>query len=213
MKVDLYNLGNKKIGTTEVPDAVFAVPWKPALVKQVVEAQLANRRRPTAHAKGRGEVRGGGRKPWRQKGTGRARVGSIRSPIWRGGGKAHGPRKERDYAQGVNKKMKRIALLSVLSRKFKDGEVKIFDTLTIVSPKTKVLSERLNNFLTQKKSKKFDILLVPDEGNKHLYRAAANLPKTKALNPQSLNVYDLLNHKQVFIDERAVPIIERHYRT
>src|SRR3989338_10813210 len=117
MKTDLYNMQNEKIGTVELPEAVFGVAWKPALVKQVVNAILANKRRPWAHAKTRAEVRGGGRKPWRQKGTGRARHGSTRSPIWSGGGKAHGPLSERDFSQKVNVKMRRVALFSVLSHK------------------------------------------------------------------------------------------------
>jgi len=117
MNADVYNLNNEKVGTVELPENVFGAKWSPVLVKQVVDAQRANARDPWAHAKGRGEVRGGGRKPWRQKGTGRARHGSIRSPLWIGGGKAHGPRKERDYSQKVNKKMRRLALFSALSRK------------------------------------------------------------------------------------------------
>ena len=124
MNADVYNLKNEKVGTVELPESVFGVRWSPVLVKQVAEAQSANARDPWAHTKTRGEVRGGGRKPWRQKGTGRARHGSIRSPLWVGGGKAHGPRNERDYSQKVNKKMKRTALFSVLSRKAKDGEMK-----------------------------------------------------------------------------------------
>src|SRR5262249_16420253 len=99
MKADVYNLDNKVVGTVELPDSVFGVKWNAVVVKQILDAQLANKRAPWAHAKDRSEVRGGGRKPWRQKGTGRARHGSTRSPIWVGGGKAHGPRNERDYSQ------------------------------------------------------------------------------------------------------------------
>src|SRR5258708_29946620 len=121
MQTDLYNLKNEKIGTIDLPDKIFAAKWNAVLVKQVLDAQAANRRVPWAHAKFRGEVRGGGRKPWRQKGTGRARHGSTRSPLWVGGGKAHGPRNERDYSQKVNKKMKRGALFAALSRKVKEG--------------------------------------------------------------------------------------------
>src|SRR5438128_620292 len=136
--VDLYNVKREKVGTVELPEAVFGVPWKNAVVKQVLDAQLANRRIPWASAKDRSEVRGGGRKPWRQKGTGRARHGSTRSPIWVGGGKAHGPRPERDYSQKINKKMRRAAIAMVLSKKLTDGELSILDTLTIEAPKTKM---------------------------------------------------------------------------
>src|SRR5271170_2228139 len=135
MNADVYNLQNEKVGTMELPADVFGARWNETLVKQVLEAQLANRRSPWAHTKTRGEVRGGGRKPWRQKGTGKARHGSTRSPIWVGGGVAHGPRNDRDYSQKVNKKMKQAALFVVLSRKAKDGEVKVFETLSMEAPK------------------------------------------------------------------------------
>lgn len=213
MKAKVYNFKNEAVGEIDLPENAFGVPWKPALVKQTVDAQLANRRRPWAHAKGRGEVRGGGRKPWRQKGTGRARHGSIRSPLWIGGGKAHGPTKNRDYAQKVNKKMKQLALASVLSRKLKDGEVKILESLRLEAPKTKLLAVNLRSFLAlSKRQKKFDALLIPDCENKGVYRAAANLQKTKALHPHSLNVYDCLNYKHIIIDEKAVPAIRDHYQ-
>ncbi len=129
MKADVYNLNNEVVGSVDLPDTVFGVRYNAALVKQVIDAQLANRRSPWAHTKTRGEVSGGGKKPWRQKGTGRARHGSTRSPIWVGGGVAHGPRNDRDYSQKVNKKMKQAALFAAISRKAKDGEVKVFDTL------------------------------------------------------------------------------------
>ena len=118
-------------------------------------------RQPWAHTKTRGEVRGGGKKPWRQKGTGRARHGSTRSPIWVGGGVAHGPRNDRDYSQKVNKKMKRAALFAALSHKAKDGEIEVFDTLALEAPKTKVFASALDTFLTMKKTaKRYDVLLV-----------------------------------------------------
>ena len=128
MTTEVYNLQGQRVGKLELPGNIFGVKWNPVLVHQALLAQLANRRNPWAHAKGRGEVRGGGRKPWRQKGTGRARHGSIRSPLWVGGGKAHGPIKSRDYSQKLNKKMRRLAILSVLSKKAKDGDIKFFDT-------------------------------------------------------------------------------------
>lgn len=201
MKADLYNLENKVIGSVELPDTVFGVPWKPELVKQVLDAHLANIRRPWAHAKGRGEVRGGGRKPWRQKGTGRARHGSIRSPLWVGGGKAHGPVKERTYSQKVNKKMKRLAFLSALSKKFREGEVKIFESLAVAEPKTKLLASALRPVLgISKREKKFDVLLVGGRKPPFLMRAARNLVKTKAAPPEGVTLYDLLNYRSILID-------------
>lgn len=213
MKAPLYNIKNETIGEIEIPDSVFGVAWKPALVHQVVTAHLANQRKPWAHAKGRGEVRGGGRKPWRQKGTGRARHGSTRSPLWKGGGKAHGPISERDYSQKVNKKMRRAALFSALSKKLKNGEVKFFDSFELEAPKTALLASMLRSALGLKKDvKTYNALLVPALENKKIFRAASNLPKTLAVHPESLNVYELLNHANVMIDQKAVPIIASHFK-
>ena len=209
MQAELYNLKNAKVGTLEVSDKVFGEKWRPELVKQVLLAQQANRRLPWAHAKDRSEVRGGGKKPWRQKGTGRARHGSTRSPIWVGGGKAHGPRNERDYSQKVNKKMKRVALLSVLSRKYKDGEVKFIDSLTMDEPKTKALALNLKIFFPA--TKKFNVLLVPNVEEKKIYRASRNLQKAKAMSPEALNVEDVLNYKHILMDQLAVAVIAEHY--
>jgi large subunit ribosomal protein L4 len=213
MKADVYNLKNEVVGTVDLPDKVFGVRWNSILVKQVYDAQLANARRPWAHAKDRSEVSGGGKKPWRQKGTGRARHGSTRSPIWRHGGKAHGPRNDRDYSQKVNKKMKRAALFTALSRKAKDGELKVFDAFAFEAPKTKMLASALNGVLQMKKNgKRYDVLLVSDRENKNLFRASTNLQKTKAVEATSLNVYDILTHKNLFMDKSAALMIEKHYR-
>jgi large subunit ribosomal protein L4 len=211
MKADVINLKNEKVSAIEVPETVFGAKWNPVLVHQALLAQLANKRNPVAHAKFRGEVRGGGKKPWRQKGTGRARHGSTRSPIWVGGGKAHGPRAERDYSQKLNKKMRRLAIMSVLSKKFKDGEIKFLDTLAVQEAKTKGLASNLKTLLNDKKTRRYDVLMIPDAENKLVYRAARNLNKAKALSPASLNVYDLLNHKQIVIEEKAIEAITKHY--
>ena len=213
MKADVYNLKNEVVGSVELPENVFGARWNATLVKQVLEAQLANKRSPWAHTKTRGEVRGGGKKPWRQKGTGRARHGSTRSPIWVGGGKSHGPRNERDYSQKVNKKMKRVALFAALSRKAKDGEVKVMDTFALEAAKTKVLSGVLMNLLAMKKgAKRYDALLVSDATNKNLFRASSNLQKAKAIDAASLNIFDILNHKNLLIDKAAVETISKHYK-
>jgi large subunit ribosomal protein L4 len=211
MRADVYSFKNEKVGEIDLPESVFGVKWNPVLVKQALLAQLANRRQPWAHVKTRGEVRGGGRKPWRQKGTGRARHGSIRSPLWVGGGKAHGPRKEKDYSQKINKKMKRLAIFSVLSKKFRDGEVKIMKDLGLAAPKTKLVAENLKSLFGLKRLKKADTLFIPSLENRSIYRASRNLVKAKALSPESLNVYDLLNYKRILIDEKAIPVIAKHY--
>lgn len=137
MKAPLYNIKGTSAGEIELPEVVFGEKRNDALVRQVILAHQANARTPVAHTKGRGEVRGGGKKPWKQKGTGRARHGSIRSPIWRGGGTTHGPRSEKDYSQKINRKMNAKALAVLLSQKLKTGRVLFVDALTMNAPKTK----------------------------------------------------------------------------
>jgi len=207
MLIDVYNKEGKIIDQINLPDRVFGFKWNADLVHQALQAQIKNRRQPLAHAKGRGEVSGGGRKPWRQKGTGRARHGSIRSPIWIGGGVTHGPTKERKYEVKLNKKMKQAAIFSVLARKLKDKEIKVIDNLEPEHPKTKLIAELLREFFDRRQS----ILIIPSLISKNVYRASANLPKTKALDPRSLNIEDLLRHKHIFLEKEAVKIIDNHY--
>ena len=213
METAVYNLKNEKVGTMDLPAGIFGARWNAILVKQVIDAQLANARSPWAHTKDRSEVRGGGRKQWRQKGTGRARHGSTRSPIWVGGGKSHGPRNEKDYSEKVNKKMKRIAVFSVLSKKMKDGEVKFFQDFSIEAPKTKLFALTLRNLLGMKRgAKRFDVALIAKGENQNLFRVSSNLTKAKALCADSLNIYDIMNHKNLFIEKGAVETIEKHYK-
>ncbi len=213
MKTDIISIENKKVGTIELPASVFGVSWNADLIKQVLTAQLANARRPWAHAKDRSEVRGGGRKPWRQKGTGRARHGSTRSPLWVGGGKAHGPTNKRDYSQKVNKKMKQKALFAVLSKKFADNEVMVVDELAAIGAKTKAAAVALHAMLSiPVKTKKVDAAIIAATQDKTTTRAARNLVKTKIMHPQSLDLYELVNHKHVVIDKQAVGEIVAHYK-
>jgi len=207
MKTDVYNNQAKKVGTVDLPDRIFRHPWNPDLVHQAVRVQTANKRSNFAHAKDRGEKRGGGKKPWRQKGTGRARHGSIRSPIWRGGGVTHGPSNERKFSLRINKKMRQGAMFAILSRKLKDGEIKVVDSLKIDEPKTKKLWEVLKNFAEGKDS----FLIIPDTENSNVYQASRNLERTKSLDPRSLNAYDLLKYKQILVEKDAVPKIDKHY--
>lgn len=144
LSAPIYTMAGKESGTIALPETLFGIPWKSDLVHQVVTAMRANARPTVANTKTRGEVRGGGKKPWKQKGTGRARHGSIRSPIWRGGGVTHGPRTERSYQQKINRKMRNKALAAVLSRKWRDGEVFFVDTLSFDTPKTKDAKSALN---------------------------------------------------------------------
>lgn len=136
MNAPIYNTKGEKAGTIELPEGIFGLRWNADLVHQVVMAMQGNARHSNAHTKGSGEVRGGGKKPWQQKGTGRARHGSSRSPIWKGGGVSHGPRSDKSYERKVNVKMKQKALLVSLSRKFKDGEIIFVDSLKMDAPKT-----------------------------------------------------------------------------
>ncbi len=199
MKAPLYNMEGKTVGEIELADAFFNQPWNADLVHQIVVAQAANARKPWAHAKGRGEVRGGGKKPWKQKHTGRARHGSIRSPIWKGGGASHGPVKERSYATSINKKMLRGALWSALSDRLRKGELKVIDALPADISKTKLVAKSLRVLSPQ-----LHALLIPTSANVLLRRATANIPRIAVAAPASLNVTDVLRYKQIFIDQAAV---------
>ncbi len=211
MKTDLYNIKNERIGTVDLPDRVFGVKWNPDLVHQALRVQLNNKRTKAAHAKGHSEVRGGGKKPWRQKGTGRARHGSIRSPLWKGGGVTHGPTKERDYALKINRKMKQLAIFSVLSRRFRDGEIKAIESLEVKEAKTRLLSQLLNFFVGNENKSLPSTLLIPSIENKNIYKTSKNLAKVRALSAKSLNVHDLLKYKNILIDKEALEIIDKHY--
>ncbi len=203
MKTKVFTKDAKEKGTFELPEDIFGAAWKPALIKQVVLAFLANARRPVAHTKGRGEVSGGGKKPWRQKGTGRARHGSIRSPIWVGGGVAHGPRNEKDYSQKVNKKMKKTALKSVLSRKLNEGEILLVDELNFEEPKTKeakkvVLSlSSIEGFEKLSYKKKNAAVIIAKEPSFALLKSFSNFGNIDVKPVKDLNVYDVLKYKYV----------------
>ncbi|MDP1719024.1 MAG: 50S ribosomal protein L4 [bacterium] len=200
MKAQVYNLKGESVGEIELSDKIFAREWNPDLVHQVMLAQAANRRLPWAHAKNRGEVRGGGKKPWKQKHTGRARHGSIRSPIWKGGGVTHGPVKDRDYSVKVNKKMAKAAVYAVLSKKLADGHLKVIDSLEIETPKTKALFSSIKNFLPA--------LLIAAKENKNLSRASGNIPRAKSLSGANLNIEDVIKYKNILLDKTAVAEIK-----
>lgn len=208
MKIDVFNQQNQKVDTVELSDRIFGVKWNPDLVHQVLQAQIANSRQNLAHAKTRAEVSGGGRKPWRQKGTGRARHGSIRSPIWRGGGATHGPLKEKKFAKKINKKMKQSAVFSVFSKKLNDGELKVIDALKLTSLKTKELFKVLKNILGQR----FNAILIPSSANKNIHQSVSNIKNIDTISPKSLNVYDLLKYKNVILEKEAVEEIQKHYK-
>ncbi|PIR88716.1 MAG: 50S ribosomal protein L4 [Candidatus Harrisonbacteria bacterium CG10_big_fil_rev_8_21_14_0_10_44_23] len=206
MKAQVLTIDGKEKGSIDLNDAIFAAKWNEDLVHQAFVTFTANIRRPWAHVKDRSEVRGGGKKPWRQKGTGRARHGSSRSPIWIGGGVTHGPSKDRDYSKKINKKMKRAALHAVLSKKLAEGEIKFIDSLNIESGKTKDLSQSLEKLLQGKKIT--STLLISTNDNKTLYKAASNLEKIDSTKVTAMNIYELLTHRNVLIDAKAVEEIK-----
>ena len=204
IKAKIYNLTGKEVGEQTLPTTIFGVKVKPELVQQAVVAQQANSRSAIAHTKGRGEVRGGGRKPWKQKGTGRARHGSTRSPIWIGGGVTFGPTNQRNFALDINKKMKKKALAMVLSDKVAHDRIIFIDTLEIPEGKTKNLKQGLATLPS--KSKK--VLVVTDAAHDKVVRAARNLDRVQTIAVNSLNVVDLLKYEwlivpQVLVDRMA----------
>jgi len=209
MLVDVYNQKGEKVGQTRLPKEVFGKEINPDLIHQVAVCMMTNQREPWAHAKDRSEVRGGGRKPWRQKGTGRARHGSIRSPIWIGGGVTHGPRKEKKYEKKIPKKMKRSALLSVLSGKVKDKEVVVLDKLEIDTPKTKRMAEVLKNLREKAKAlDKGSILIAIPKKDDNIIRSGANIPKTEVIEARNLNVLDLLKYKYLILPKESIKVIK-----
>jgi large subunit ribosomal protein L4 len=207
MQVKLYNQNAEAIGDIELPDSIFARPFNADLVHQVARVMRANQRKVLAHAKPRGEVRGGGRKPWRQKGTGRARHGSIRSPLWRGGGVTHGPTKERVYALKIPKKMRRAALAMVLSQKVRREMLKVIDQISLSQPKTKEAAAVLDRFLLADKKRKRGLLILAGK-NEVLERAVRNYPAAKTVLVSSLNILDLLNYQYLLILKDAVSMLD-----
>ncbi|MFA6077942.1 MAG: 50S ribosomal protein L4 [Candidatus Paceibacterota bacterium] len=207
MNAKVYGQDGKDKGTIELPKGVFAVKWNNDLVHQVMLSMQSNARAGTAHTKSRGEVRGGGRKPWAQKGTGRARHGSSRSPIWRGGGVTFGPRAEKNYDRKINKKMKAKALYAVLSKKFTDGEIIFIDTLKLGAPKTKdakaifdkiIVGAKLTKTTMKKRNTAYLALGAKDVEVEKSFR---NLPNLETGNIRDLNLLSLLNHRYIMISE------------
>jgi large subunit ribosomal protein L4 len=207
MQLAVYNQKGEEVDKINLPKEIFETEINNDLVHQVVLSQMANKRKPIAHTKDRGEVRGGGRKPWRQKGTGRARHGSIRSPIWRGGGVTFGPRNEKIFEKKIPKKMKKKALFMVLSSKAKDKEIIILDDLNINEPKTKIASEIFKNLSSDKKTK---LLALPFK-NDNVLKAARNISKIKIILAKDLNVLDLLSYKYLIMPKESIKVIKETF--
>ncbi len=204
-KVALYNVSGQSIGEIELNDNVFGIDVNEHAVYEAVKSLLANKRQGTQSAKSRGEVRGGGRKPWRQKGTGRARQGSTRSPNWVGGGIVFAP-KPRDYSYRINRKVRQLAMKSALTSKVQDAELKVLDALTFEAPKTKEMLAVLKNLNVGKKT-----LIVLAEVNDAVIKSANNLPNVETTLASTLNVYDILNNDSFIMTEAAVRKVEEVY--
>lgn len=203
----IYSMSGSKAGTIALPAELFQAPWNADLVHQVVVGMQANARIVTAHTKFRGEVSGGGKKPWKQKGTGRARHGSTRSPIWKGGGVTHGPRAEKVYAVKINRKMRSAALASVLSRKLRDGEIIFVDSLSFATPSTKGALEALRaiakaagqeNLVQKRKNAAVIALSTKDVSTEKSFRNIGSLITEEVRN---LNPLDLMNKKYLVIEK------------
>lgn len=216
LDASVYTTAGKKEGSVKLPEAVFGAKWNSDLVHQVVVGMQANARQPIAHTKDRSEVRGGGRKPWQQKGTGRARHGSSRSPIWRHGGITHGPRNERDFSQKINRKMRVAALLSVLSKKYKDGEILFVSSVSMKEPKTKDARTMLTTLgsisgyeklADRRKNAMYMVLPKADVAVKKSFQ---NMGNVLVGTLSSLNPVDILAYKYLIVasPEEAVKALE-----
>jgi large subunit ribosomal protein L4 len=229
MKLNIYNQNGEAKGQKDVSDAIFAVKSNSVLINEAVTAQMANMRTVLAHTKTRSEVRGGGKKPWRQKGTGRARAGSSRSPLWIGGGIIFGPNSDRNFSKKINKKAKRKAMFMVLSDRAAQSGMAIVEKLALENYKTKVLNEILNNwedkvfknFKIDEKKKAKDkkvrstgrsLLFISDATDQKLVNSGRNLAGVKIINLENINIVDLLNYKNLVITDKAVDKLEAIYK-
>lgn len=202
--VGLFNIEGNKVGEVALNDNVFNVEVNAAVLHQVVVAQLANKRQGTQSAKTRAEVRGGGIKPWKQKGTGRARQGSIRSPQWAGGGIVFAP-KPRDYRVSLPKSMRRVAMKSALTSKVLENEMIVLESLVLDAPKTKAITAMLNAFDVKK------ALIVTLESNNNVYKSGRNIEGIQVMPVNNINVYDLLKYEKLIITKDAVSKLEEVY--
>lgn len=201
----IYSVSGKEAGSANLPGGIWNLPWNADLVHQVVTSMQSNARTSTANAKGRGEVRGGGKKPWRQKGTGRARHGSSRSPIWIGGGTTHGPSSDKNYDKKINKKMRAKALFVALSQKLRDNQVLFVDSFAFSAIKTKDAQNALNNlekvsgFETINTNKKNNILVFIPAKNEMVSKSFRNIPHVTLEDARNMNVADIMNFRYIVV--------------
>ncbi len=210
METKVYNQSGKESGKVTLPESVFGLSWNADLVHQVTVAMRSNEREPIAHTKTRGEVSGTGKKPWAQKGTGRARHGSRRSPIWVGGGVAHGPRNDKNFARKINKKTKTKALFTILSRKYKDGEILFVDALAFKAPKTKdakavMLSlAGIKGFEKLATKPKNVALIATDKKDVNLSKSFQNFGNVSVEEARNINPLSVLNHKYLIMVKDSI---------
>ena len=203
--VKLFDMKAKEVGTLELSDALFNVEFKEAVIHQAVVTRLANERQGTKSTLTRSEVRGGGAKPWRQKGTGRARQGSIRSPQWVKGGVVFAP-KPRDFSKKMNAKAKEVALFSALSQKLRDDEIIFIDDIKVAEAKTKEMAAFLKAFNLEK-----SVLIVMDNNDEAVLRASANIEKISTIAATQINTYDVVKNAKIVISKKAVEQIQEVY--
>jgi len=211
MKVPVYNQKGEVIKEIDLNDKIFNLDFQSDFIHRIYVNLLSTRRQALAFTKDRSEVRGGGKKPWAQKGTGRARHSSIRSPLWRGGGTTFGPRqKEENFKKKINKKEKRIALAQVLSQKLKDKEVIILDEISLNKPKTKEMAEILNNLIKKDKKKKSPktILLIDPKDN-IVKQVSKNIKNLKVMTTENIDLVDLLNYKYLIFKKEIINTLEK----
>jgi large subunit ribosomal protein L4 len=212
LELAVFDQEGQEVEKINLPPEIFGLKINKGLIKQAVEAQMSQSRIPYAHAKDRSEVSGGGKKPWRQKGTGRARHGSIRSPIWKGGGVTHGPRKEKNYVKKINKQMRRLALLMVLSGKARDNEILVLNDLKIDEPKTKLMANVVKKLNKVKSDLEKGALIAMAQKDEKIIRATRNIPKIDTIGVGSLNVVDLLSYKYLLMTKESIDVIKKTYQ-
>jgi large subunit ribosomal protein L4 len=206
MKVEVKNLEGKVVEELDLNPGVFAVEINEELLHQVYVGQYANKRRVTAHTKTRGEIKGSTKKPWKQKGTGRARTGDVKNPIWRKGGTVFGPRKDRNYSQKINKKVARLAVKMALSAKVQSGDLVVVDSYELKDIKTALMAKAV-----EKLGLKNNILFAFEEGARKYARATGNLAESRNIDIELLNVFDILNAKQLVLSKEGVKFLEQKY--
>ncbi len=208
LKVPVLTSEGKEAGSLELSPAVFGVAFNDPMMHQVVTGLMAQKRQVLAHTKGKGDVRGGGKKPWKQKGTGRARHGSSRSPIWVGGGITFGPTKDRNFYQKVNKQMRQAALRMALSDKVASEHLIVVDAWTVATPKTKALADVLKKLPSASKKS----LVVTMAKDKNVIQASKNLAKVMSIGAANLNVLDVMKYDYLVASKEAVAMIQDRYK-